>query len=357
MMANSHRSISWLRRWALRLPAALVLAAVLPLGASPAAAEQGTFEVVCTPDTFQPGVWVAVECVTVIANGTQDVALGGRVAVGSISGPFPDYFWMWNTRDGEYVPVGTSDLSFEGDEPLEPGQSSESRLIGLLRMREGTWRGDDTLYSGDREVATIPAQLVASDGATAPPQNLLVTKTLVEGGTTEGTPTATYETKITNQGSTTFTTLIITDRTENGSLLDAEPAPSARNDAVNLVTWDLSSFGTDSLAPGESLLLRTTYGPPSGDYGCSYVRSGVVVEAEADGTVERYGTRPEEEAFVGDCSYDYEPGGRGGPVAAPPTGEGPGEGVFDFIWAATFLAAGGAALMGAATLVRRRLRR
>jgi hypothetical protein len=350
-MAKVHGSIPRLRQRALWLTAALiVLAALLPLGASPAAAEEGAFEVVCTPGTFQPGVWVAVECTTTIANDTQETVPAGHVSVMSSSGPLPDYFWMWNTRDGDYVPVGTSDLSFEGDGPLEPGQSSESRLVGMLRMSEGTWRGDDILYSGEREVATISVELVAGEEAAAPPQNLLLTKTLVEGGTHEGTPTATYETKVTNQGSITFPALTITDRTDGVDFLDAEPAPSSRYDAVDLVAWDLSAFGIDALAPGESLVIRTTYGPTD-DY-CSYARSGVVVEAEADGTLERYGTRPEGEAFVGDCDYS----GSDGPVAFGRGGEGPGGSTFDLAWSALLLATGGAGLVLVALLVRRRLR-
>jgi hypothetical protein len=275
-MASSHGSTSWLRRRMLWLLVAVALPVMLPASIAPVAAETptpsaGTFEVICTPDTFQPGVWVVTECTTTITNGTQDVAPAGYLSVRTVGGPIPDYFWISNVRDGEYVPVGIGDLSFKGD-GLGPGQSSESHLIGLLRMSEGTWRGEDTLFSGDREVATIPVQLAADEGAAAPPQDLLLTKTLVDELTPDGGPASsvTYETKITNQGSTTLFDVTVTDRTEYVDLVKAEPAPVTRNDAVHLVTWDLASFGKDSLAPGESLVLRLTYGP-SDESGCSFI--------------------------------------------------------------------------------------
>jgi hypothetical protein len=178
---------------------------------------------------------------------------------------------------------------------------------------------------------------------------------------------AVYETKVTNQGPTTITALTITDRTEDVDLVEAEPAPAGRNDAVHLATWDLASFGRDSLAPGESLVLRMTYGP--GDSGCSSAISGVVAEADVGGTVERFGTRPEEEVLLGDCDYsnngdsdDYASSippatGRDIPMAFGRGGEGPSDSAFDVLWAATCLVAGGTTLVGLATLARRRVRR
>ena len=317
-MANSSGSISFLRRRALRLPVALVIAR-RSSAQSPAAAQQRRLEVHCAPNTFQPDVWVVSECTTHITNNTQEVAPAGYLSVssdGTFDGPLPNYFWMWNIADGEYAPVGGSDLSFEGAS-LQPGQSTESHLVGLLRMSEGTWRGEDTLFSGDREVVTIPLQLVAKADATAPPQDLLLVKKLVAGETADGapSPTATYETAIANVGLTIVTSLTMTDRADFVDLVEAQPAPATRNDEFHLVTWDLASFGKESLAPGESIVVRTTYGPLDHS-GCSYVSSGVVVEAEVDGRVERYGTRPEEEALVGDCDYESPAEGAGRSASA-----------------------------------------
>lgn len=365
-MASSHGS-TWLRRRMLWLLVASMLPFVLSLGVAVASAKTpsaATLQVTCTPDTFRPYEWTVVECTTIITNNSQNEIPGGYLYVRSVNGPIPMYFWMSLLRDGEYVPVGTGELGFE-TVPLKPGQSSESHLIGLLWMSLGTWSGGDSLVVGDQEIASLDLQLTAANSAAAPPQDLLVTKSLIKGPSNDGTSprTAVYETKITNQSASTITSLKITDRTENVDLLEAEPPPASRNDALHLATWDLASFGRDSLAPGESLVLRMTYGP--GESGCSFTSSGVVVEADVDGKTERFGTRPEKEVSVGNCDYGvvyYENGAftsaeTGGPIAFGRGGEGPSDSAFDVLWAATFLAAAGTSLVGLATLVRRRVRR
>ncbi|MBE3111127.1 MAG: hypothetical protein IMZ46_11565, partial [Acidobacteria bacterium] len=130
----------------------------------------------------------------------------------------------------------------------------------------------------------------------------------------------------------------------------------------SLYTWDLASFGRESLPPGESLVLRMSYAPAA-DYDCASVDTGTIVEATVDGKTERYGVRPDEQPQLGECrSIDDEegsfvPGGRGGPVGFGRGGEGPGDSTFDLTWAAMCLAAGGAALVALATLVRRKVRR
>ncbi len=156
--------------------------------------------------------------------------------------------------------------------------------------------------------------------------------------------------------------------------VSGEPAPSTRDPSVELASWDLAAFGKDSLAPGESLVLRTTYGPTS-DAPCGYVMPGVVVEATVDGQQRRYGAMAEEGADVGTCDYEEMPGGQGGggeivdggdgyevpPEAMPVTGlphggEGSAAAEGDVLWAAFVLGGGGGALVAAAIALRRRVR-
>ena len=215
---------------------------------------------------------------------------------------------------------------------------------------------------------TEPIRFVARADAADPPRDLLVTNEIVGGPAgEEAAPIATYETTITNQGSSAVTELRVIDRyAEYLTFVGSEPAPSTQNPAVQIASWDLASFGKDSLAPGESLVLRTTYGPAQGS-DCGYVTSGVVVEATVDGQERRYGARADDEAMVGDCNHEDRPGGQGGgedmplgrgggPVIAASTGEGPTPSGGDAGWTATVLAAGGASLVGAALALRRRAR-
>jgi len=362
-MANSSWSTSFLHRRTLWLAVALVLLTSVPLGTMPAAADasQISVETTCGPNTFRPDEWVVFECVVRFAN-RGDTPVSGDVisSLTSSRGVIPEYFFMWETVDGRPVPIGTEALSFGGEGNIAAGQTIETRVGVLLRMpREGAYESDwQTMVVDEILPSTGPLRFEAKSDAAEPPENLLVTKKLVDPETAEGSGTdvATYETMIANEGSEPATALTITDRADFVELIEAQPAPAGRADEFHLVTWDLASFGKKSLAPGESIVVRMTYGPID-EPGCSYASSGVVVEAEVDGRVERYGTRPREEALVGDCDYDNTAGGRGGPVAFGSGGEGPIESTFDFVWAAMFLATGGAALVGLATFLRRRLRR
>jgi hypothetical protein len=364
-------------------PTLLMAAARGAAGPAPVSAEELglAFEHTCTPDTLRPNEWAVIECVARSTNQSQDTLsdVGWSVG-GTYSGTVPGYFFVWSKRDGEFQPVGTAGLIFGGYD-LRPGQTVETRTVLLLRMAEGTFETGLDLSVGGREVLTQPNRFVAKAEAADPPKDLLVTNELVGGPAgEEAMPTATYETKIMNQGSSAVTQLRVTDRyDEYLTLVSPEPAPSTQSPSVELASWDLAAFGKDSLAPGESLVLLTTYGPAA-DYDCGYVMSGVVVEATVDGQERRYGARAEEEATVGECDsggttegpigggdtivggerrpVESGRGGPSGPLAAPPaTGEGPSPSGGDAWWAAAVLAAGGASLIGAALALRRRSRR
>jgi len=319
------------------------------------------FEHVCTPDTFRPDEWVVIECVARSTNQSQDTLSDINWSVGGIyDGSIPDYFFVWSKRDGEFQRVGIGDLTYGGYD-LRPGQTVETRTVLLLRMSEGTFETQADLWVGAREVLKKPIRFVAEQGAAAPPTQLVVTEgPAYEMGSGEAVLAVTYETKIMNKGSSPVTELKVTGRYTEGVVLgDAKPAPVSRNDEGQIVSWDLVSFGKESLAPGESLVLRTTYGPAS-DFGCGWVSSGVVVEATVDGVERRYGARVEEEAFVGECNYEGMPGGQGGgggPVALGRGGEGPAAAEGDVLWAAFVLAGGGVALVAAAMALLRRSRR
>ena len=319
------------------------------------------FEHTCSPDTFRPDEWVVIECVARSTNQSQDSLSDINWSVGGIyDGSIPDYFFVWSERDGEFQRVGTGGLIFGGYD-LRPGQTVETRTVLLLRMSEGTFETGLDLWAGESEVLRKSIRFVAGTDAEAPPTQLVVTEgPAYEMGSGEAVLAATYETKIMNKGSSPVTELRVASRyTEGVVLVDAKPAPASRNDEGQIASWDLMAFGKDSLAPGESLVLRTTYGPAS-DFGCGWVSSGVVVEATVDGVERRYGARAEEEAFVGECNYEGVPGGQGGgggPVAFGRGGEGPAAAEGDVLWAAFVLAGGGVALVGAAMALLRRSRR
>jgi hypothetical protein len=380
------------RRLVLGLVAALF--ALTALGGAPQAAagpatvaaeELGlTFENTCTPDTFRPNEWVVVECDSRLANEGEDPLVNTMARIGSPRGVTPDYFWMWYTLNGEFTPISGSALSIgrEGG-VLEPGQSAESRLVVLLRMPgDGTYESDLTLSVGQQDVLTQPIRYTATAEAAAPPAGLEVAHWLMsEQVDGDGVASATYGTIVVNRGSSAVTELKVTNRySDPAVLVEAEPAPASEKAAFDLATWDLASFGKESLAPGESFVLATTYGHAS-EGGCGYVTSGVVVEAVVDGQRQLYGARPDPDqwAMVGDCQDAGRPGGGDGgasvgdgqgggegipgggdggpPVAAPATGEGMAPQGGYAGWAMAFLAAGGASLVGAAQVMRRRSRR
>jgi hypothetical protein len=364
------KAINW--SMARVLPVAfLVILGVLMVRDMPAAAEEPglVFEHTCTPDAFRPNEWVVIECVGRSANEGQDTLSDIRWSVGgTFNGSLPTYLFVWSERDGEFQPVGTGGLTFGGYD-LGPGQTAETRTVLILRMSEGTFETELDLSVGGREVLTKPIRFAATAEAADPLGDLLVTKELVGGPAgEEAMPTATYETKITNEGSTAVTQLTLTDRYgEYLALVSADPTPVNEKAAFELASWDLASFGKESLAPGESLVLRTTYGPAQGS-DCGYVTSGVVVEATVDGQERRYGARAEDEALVGKCDYEWMPdgegegeyipvgGGVGGTIVPPSGGEGPAGREVDVLWAVAVLAAGGASLVGAAMALRRRAR-
>jgi len=349
------------RRWCAWLVAVVVAPVLLMVRDMPAAAEELglTFEHKCTPDTFRPGEWVVVECVARSANEGRDTLTDISWSVGgTYSGTLPDYFFVWSKRDGEPQPANTGGLMFGGYD-LRPGQTAETRTVLLLRMSEGTFETELDLTAQGWEVLVLtkPIRFVARAEAADPPGDLLVTKELVGGPAgEEAMPTATYETRITNQGSSPITELRVTDRYSYSMVrVDVQPAPASRTDELQIASWDLASFEKESLAPGESLVLRTTYGPDE-MIDCEYATTGVVVEATVDGQERRYGARAEEGAELGECDYGGMHGGRGGgggPVAFGRGGEGPSSSGGDARWAAAFLAAGGATLMGAASRERR----
>ncbi len=338
------------------LPSAVARAQPSTPSTPPVAPGSVALDITCSPDTFRPNEWVVIECVTHIKNNGENAMPEGSVDVGSDSGVIPEYFWVSYFHSGRYWPVGTSDLSFAVP-GLQPGETLESKVTELSMMAEGTWGGSATLDIDGRSVATVALQQTASSNADALPDNLSITQTLSSvSAHGAGAPTETYETKITNRGSSPITNVKITEHSDNAALLQTDPAPSERDDDLGLVSWDLTSFGGGSLIPGESLLLHATYGPLVDD-SCTSMSAGIVVEADVGGTTERYGVRPDS-APLGNCSFEEGvPGGKGGPIAFGQGGDGPIEATFDFIWAAAFLAAVGAGLVGLALVARKRIRR
>jgi hypothetical protein len=351
----------WYVLWLLALAA---LPFLLPVTTTRVSAQTppATIQVTCSPDTFRPDVWVVVECVTVITNTSQTDIPRGQLNILSVNGPVPLYFFISLLVDGDDVPIGSGQLGF-GVPPLAPGASSTSHLIVLLKMTQGTWSGRDSVMAGDEEVGTLDLRLTADPHATAPSQDLLVTKKLVQGPPSNETQPQidVYETKVTNQSPSTITDLTLTERPDYYRSAQSDPSPATQDAAFGLVTWDLASFGKDSLAPGESLVLRRTY-PLSEESGCLPSSSSAVVEATVAGNFERVGARADEE-FSGQCLITGNSGvilpqtGPGDmPIGFGRGGEGPTDSSLDLLWAATLLTAAGSALVVLAAFARRRAR-
>ncbi len=348
------------RRRALFLAVAAILA--LGIGGTPAAAQDSasaSIQVTCTPDTLQPDEWVVVDCVTIVTSNGDDLAWGGLLSVMTAGGPIPDYSWVSLNVDGEQVPVGPAALSFQVP-ALQPGQSSKSELIGLLRMSEGTWQGEDSLNAGENELAKLDVRLTATDDAPPPPSDLSVTTTSQKTTSQHSSEpsSATFETVISNESSSPMTYLKVTEQSDGGYVTSSDPAPSAEfgRDGVNHIFWDLSSFGRDSLGPGESLTIRNDYVPA--DTGeCTSIERAVVVEADAGDGIKRYGV-PATEASVtlGDCGLGEGAPGADMPIAFGQGGQGPDAASSNPMWAAALLAMAGGGLVTASMLLRRQSR-
>lgn len=322
---------------------------------TPTAASALSFDVTCTPDTFRPDEYVAVECINRFANQGQDTLTGLSVEISTLTtGVVPTYFFMWFRHNGEFAPIGTGALTFEHPD-LGPGETVVSSIVVLLNMAEGAFETELRASVRGQVVQTVPIRFVATPGAAEPPTDLLVTTELVGEVNEEPQPTATYQTTITNQSSAEATALTLTERHHEAvTIASAEPAPISQNAAVQIASWDLLSFGKDSLAPGESLVLRMTYGPAEG-VDCGWASSGFVVEATVDGQEQRYGARPIAEQLVGECAYPQIGGGGELPTTLGRGGEGPVPPGGGASWAAAALAGIGLLLIAAGLAARRRV--
>jgi hypothetical protein len=364
--------------------ALLGLAALLP--AAIAQAQQppsrASMEITCTPDPVPAGEWVIIQCFTRITNHDEKPIPAGEVnvATASMETAVPAYHWISYFHGGRYWPISDGTLTFPTD-VIPPGGTFESTVTELSQMSEGTWRGTATFTVDDSEIASVDLQQTASGDAPALPDDIEVTTRLVNGRADAWLPlpTGVYETKVLNKGSTAVTELTVSQRYDYAELVKAEPRPTSatHEEDYNLLSWDLSAFGLDSLAPGESLLVRTEFGPVDGEE-CGSVSESVVVEAKSGDSTQRYGASPEDAVLLGECNFDDNsgvPGGQGGPdgtfgdpAMLPPAagpfgvvslasgGEGAEEKGFDAVWTAAFLATAGAGLVGAALVARRRLR-
>lgn len=324
------------------------------------------FEFTCTPETFRLGFWVPVECVFRITN-TGSVGVGNiYLMLGAFYGDVvPEWWGLSMSRDGDLVPT---DMMFYVGETFQPGQSVEIRSVDLWWFgEEGAGQTEWELFAGGRAAAvgTIPYQARADTGE--PPKDLLVERRIVAGGNGDGE--VVYETTITNQGSSTVTNLTLTERygyygNQESFSVEADPPPSSQRPDVQLVTWDLPALGKESLAPGESLLVKTVYSQGFVGDGCESVDTGAMVEATVDGAIQRYGAKVEHNPVPIRCpaSDANDTGGGSAPadqgetgvVVPPRSGDGPSSSG-DLAWVAALVAVG-VSLVGAALALLRRAR-
>ena len=324
------------------------------LGRSPSAAPGAlSLQVACSPDTFRPDEWAVVECVGQLTN-RGETALIPHVAFVADSGPSADV--IFSELNGELEPsTGWSQFAAAN---LAAGETAMGRTWMLVRMPEGTTEFSARVIVGREVVASVPLRLTASPAAELPPRDLEVKRELIEESVDGRYPRASYKTTITNLGSKPISSLELTDRLDWGTdVVDSEPPPANQDFSARLVSWELSSFGKESLLPGESLVLQTTYGSAD-EAPCLSPRVNGLAETTAGSDIQRY-------AALLPLTSCGSQGGRGGgddagaaavPSALGHDGDGPAGDAFDIAWAAAFLAAAGAGLVATALLARRRLR-
>jgi hypothetical protein len=337
--------------------------------AASADASDLAIESTCGPNVFRPNEWVVNQCLIRVTN-TGDAPLTHiSTDYGTASGVIPDHYFVLYEIDGQPLPIEPTGLSFGSGGALEPGQSVDVRLLTLLKMPgEGAYEGEwPTTVDGEIVPGSEPLHYEAHADAAEPPTNLEVVQARLGR---PGDESVTFETTITNRSSSEVTELSLNEHYGEGvTLAEVEPA-GAELTGVNLLKLDLISFGKESLVPGETITLRTTYesADPSR---CQLAESGLVVEATVGGERQLYGARAGgapvcgPERVVEPRPVPGEDGdGRGGPVEPPPTGASEavrvpstGEGPSSTSIPATacaVLVAVGLALVGAAQLIRPR---
>jgi hypothetical protein len=350
---------------------ALALLAAHGPPAASADASDLAIESNCGPNVFRPNEWVVNQCLIRVTN-TGDAPLTNiSTDYGTASGVIPDHYFVLYEIDGQPLPIEPTGLGFGSGGALEPGQSVDVRLLTLLKMPgEGAYEGEwPTTVDGEIVPGSESLHYEAHADAAEPPTDLEVVQTLLGR---PGDERVTFETTITSKSSSDVTDLSLTEHYGDGVTLAAVEPAGAELTGVNLLKFDLISFGKESLAPGEALTLRTTY--ESADaLRCPYAESGLVVEATVGGETQLYGARaggarvcgPERAVEPPPDGGDFGDG-RGGPLEPPSTGArevvrvpsaGEGQSSTSVPMAAcAALAASGVALVGASQLVRWRRR-
>jgi uncharacterized repeat protein (TIGR01451 family) len=345
------------------LLAIAIALALLSTASTPSSAEKHRLDIdrACSPEVFRPNEWVVFECVVHLTNTGRTPIENLRAGVAGATGLIPDSFRILYSVDGKLMPQSPTDIGVGGQGILQPGQTVEARLVTLLWMDSvGKYEGDWRVWSGDEVLAMMPVTYESRIGAAELPKDLLVTRKLLSA---QPGQTAVYETTITNQGSSAVTDLTVTERyNPEAEFVESEPPAASQQADVQIATWELNSFGKQSLVRGGSITLTTTYADPfpsSCDSVPYIIQTGAMMETTVDGKVQRYGARTLDVA-AGLCAGDgsaevvltpvpYSP-----VVVAPVTGEGADGATFDVVWTAAFLAAAGAGLVSAALVVRRR---
>ncbi len=275
---------------------AAALALLAPRGAPAASADASDLKIeeTCSPHVFRPNEWTLHECLIHLTN-VGDTPLSNLSSVwASSSGVNPDYYFVLYEVDGQPRPINPTGLSFGTSGTLQPGQSSDVRLDVLLRMpSEGIYDGEWHVEADGNVVAeSPPVHYEAKADAADPPTDLAVSQV----GYRKSTTTTVFDTTITNNSASAVTQLSVTEH-YGPSLKPAgtQFTPSESLPDANLMKWDLASLGVQSLAPGESLKLSTTY---TTDDPSSPVQSGVMVEATVGGKQQLYGSSGVAPAYV-----------------------------------------------------------
>jgi len=264
---------------------------------TPAAVDGLVFEFSCSPGVFRPRAATVVECVTRYSNQGEEVRPAGRAElIPARSGPVIQYTLVWMEVNGERVPVDAHQTVFPGQE-LAPGETVEVRTVVVMTAQaEGVSESELRVISADGQVITsVPIVYTVTEEAADPPTGLSMESTVGLRGSESS-----YVLTVTNRSAEEVNALTLTLRYENASLLDAEPAALVDDASQQLVSWDLASFGRQSLAPGESLELRTSLALDVA--GCRTARVIAVAEAATGEDTQRYGLGPQDISPLASCA-------------------------------------------------------
>lgn len=287
----------------------------------------------CSPDAIRPDETALVTCSAIITNSGDAVASSPDLVVGSLAeGLLWIVFSPFDlTLDGQAVAVSR----YQSRLPLPdlmPGQTVEARgrFIVPARQSEGAYDTMMSLVLNEETVDSAVLRIDVDVDAVHPPANLAISKSiLTELDDPLAVPeTVEYEFVVANVSDVMINNVAVLDKySESVVPVATDPLAANVNETTHIITWEVGS-----LAPGEEVRVRATFGPL---FECSIAFNDMVVTAQSDDGLEEYATRSPDFVAISASGPDacLFFGGGDGPLSAAPddssggdeSSEGPGE--------------------------------